>query len=248
MFSKLTMVLSLVVLVSFVASPALAAPGDSWSLSGDFSITNGNPNQVGDGSWEYHTGTGDNLMDLADTDWYVAENPPNIGWHHSTQTGNPWVHVVKATDDYTNHNPAGCTTGCPQLNAGDVGGHGTFAVYFRNRSGSPATYNLSASGYNTRNDEQNMHRSGNLDITWTGGSLNLNMAGDANDNINGTRATGSASAITLADGGAIKAVMNYNDWSGLTLDVNQVPEPTSVLLMLVGGLGLMWSAGRRPRR
>ena len=76
MFSKLTMVLSLVVLVSFVASPALAAPGDSWSLSGDFSITNGNPNQVGDGSWEYHTGAGPMLMDVADTDWYIAENPP----------------------------------------------------------------------------------------------------------------------------------------------------------------------------
>ena len=42
--------------------------------------------------------------------------------------------------------------------------------------------------------------------------------------------------------------MNYGDWSGLTLDVNQVPEPTSVLLMLVGGLGMMWSAGRRSRR
>ncbi len=249
MSSKLTMVLSLVVLVSFVASSALAAPGDSWSLAGDFSITNGNPNQVGDGAWEYHTGAGPKLMDESVTDHYIAEVPPNTAWHHSDDQ--PWVNIAKATADWDSFTATGCAPDagvgnwCPRMLTGDVGGHGDYSVWFTNKSGGPADYDISWTAYDLRHNGQGNNSNSTFTVDAPAGNLTTDLISSiANDRIDGTLISGSATGVTLADGESIKARIQQ-DWSGLTLEINQVPEPTSLVLLLLGGFGLAWSARRR---
>ena len=221
---KLQGVCSLAILSVIGVNTTFAGLGDVWSMQDDFSITNGNPNVVGDGAWEYHSGAGPNLMDEALTDHFSQELPGNTAWHRTGDAG--WVTIAKINQDYTEINPTGCNTGCPQMFDGDVGGHGIYSIWWQNTSGAEGTYDISLSGYNTRNDLQEMGRAGNLDVTWNDveigmGALQLHITDVANDRVEGTPVEMSATGIRLADQEYIKATMNYGDWSGLTFDVTQ---------------------------
>jgi len=221
-------------LILFMKGVAAADPGETWSLADDFSITNGNPNRPAakpDGEWSYHSGPGPNLMDNDVTDqFHPGEIPPNIAWHKPDDQ--PWVTIAKVNADWDSFTATSCAPDdavgnwCPRFLTDDVGGHGDYSVWFTNKSGVPNNYDISWTAYDLRHNNQGNNTNSNFTVDGPAGNLTTDLINSiANDRVDGTAISGSATGVTLADGESIKARIQQ-DWSGLTLTVTQTSGST----------------------
>lgn len=247
----------LVVLVALMCTTAFGAVGDSWSISGDMAIVNGNPN----GPWTYHNGIdglGSPVLFAGSVDGSLYDGggipivntevpDAGIGWYNP---GGNWMMLMKFTVDYNPVAPLGTGDDKTNFVIGDVGGHAaTGAIWTAAEAG---VYQIDYLGYNARNpDTAQTHEIGRqteLRLDHNGVILDSKIIANAFESVPGSGDfdivgyVGSAGAYTgsvvvnVLAGDTINLQHIGNDWSGLDMVITQIPEPATMLLLGLGSL------------
>jgi hypothetical protein len=239
-------------LIANFAPRALSAPGDVWSLSGDFQVTS-NPGPPvdpgvpggGTGSWTYFHGGGNfpnSTTNLADVNGEVPD------------TGSAWFvpssnHLMLAKFTVNANPVAPIGTGNDKTNfvIGDLGGHATTgASWTTNHAG---TFRVEWLGYNARNQltasPNEMGRMTTLRMTGPGGDLDAKVLAGGAGFDGSALAYKNSALVSLAAGGTLRLAQEGQDWSGLDLRIIEVPEPATAAI--IGILGLLLLALKRTR-
>jgi len=229
---------------------AAATPLDVWSLSGDFANAT-NPGSAidpgapggGTGAWSYVSDTLGTAFPQA-----IASNPSTeanaelptsgIGW---TLTGGSHISIsLFSSGDGTKTN----------FVAGDVGGHTPYGA--RWTTDHAGTFLLEWLGYNGRDQSSAVGSEAGRVTTLTvqivggGGPLGLgakNLTGGVEDG--SANAYTDSALVTLNAGDIVQIFMTGNDWSGMDLEVTEMPEASLPILAGTAGLALLGARRRR---
>ena len=231
--------LGVVLVAVLMASIAYGVPGDSWSLQGDFAKhASGNPATInrptgGSASWGYyHERT---ILMGPVTDNFQSELPTNTGW---TTTGG-WAHTSMNKMSQSSAD-AGKNT---NWLAGEVGGHSStsYGVGTKWTTNTGGTFRVDVTGFHARKVNPNFDQ----ELRLTSPSGLETWAISRLDNNGSANAVAATREFTLNSGDALWLEMKGPTWFGMTMDVTEIPEPSSLLLLGFAALGM---CGRGLRR
>jgi hypothetical protein len=222
---------------------AFSAPGDVWSLSGNFQTTS-NPGPPvdpgapggGTGTWTYFHGGGNYTSFTSNLAADVNGEVPDMGsgWF---VPGSNHLMLSKFSVDANPVAPHGTGNDKTNFVTGDVGGHATTGASWT--SDHPGLFLVEWLGYNARNqltaNPNEVGRVTTLRMTGPGGDLDVQMLtggagfdGSANPYKN-------SAIVSLASGGTLRLAQEGSEWAGLDLTITEVvPEPATVLLGILG--------------
>jgi hypothetical protein len=225
-----------VVLVAvLMTSSAYGAPGDEWDLQADFAtFASGNPRSItrlpsaDTGIWR-HTHEGATLTGPITNNFQTAY-PANVGWHRAADPSQCMC-LFSADSTHTTN-----------FLTGEVGGHSStgLGVGTTWTSVDGGQFQVDFSGFLSRLVP---NQSQALLLTSPGGVESFPI--DQTGNVSSANAFSDTRTFTLNPNESISLTMKGSDFFGMTMHIEQVPEPSSLLLLGLAALGM---CGRQFRR
>jgi hypothetical protein len=237
--------------LTVLGAPQQAGATAIWDLANDFSISNGNSHDVNGATWDYQYRTSTSASPTTFAGTRVNNRAPGGGGTKMDLPPNEaWVRNASGAEDAISLNKFSADAGPNDLTvykAGEIGGHSTTGVQWF--APSDGEYQVDFSGFHARrvsigrNQVLRIVRPDNSQGTWT---------------INAVNNVGSANAVVKSETFNMNAGQQvtveivpsgpHGDFSGLSMTITQIPEPSTFVIIGLSGLAVATVVRRRRCR